>query len=438
MKKHGRFAALAWILSLPACLGFAASGCRLDTKGELAPPVPLHDTDRDTIPDTEDNCRLVPNLTQANFDEDEDMFGNACEERSGEQDLDGDGIPDRIDACWSPDDSDQEYSGLNNMDCWAYDNACSRPDDSRETIVDPCDNCPLILNPLQENGGDEDIDGDTVADPDDIGDACEDPKALLDPSNAEAWRRVLNIRLTRVTLFGGDIPVDIRNDSIRWVDNFEDRYWVFVRGGFTCTQEAFALTCDQLAPDSWPELVIAPDHYLGSRLYTTSRQGVMALVRFARLPDPAPPAGALAGIVMRVEGGGEAASWALCGLGRSGGGQDILAIRMKDAACSDMTDPDCLHGMEVRSVQLADAGLAIVQDVIYVLQAVMDGTNLRCYLRDVEYHNDPSQDVLAWVDASLAAPPTESAVGLMADGVHVTFLAASIFAGLPPQPQEQE
>jgi len=296
----------------------------------------------------------------------------------------------------------------------------------------------LILNALQENSGDEDLDGDTVADPDDIGDACEDPRALLDPSNAEAWRRVLNIRLTRVPRFGGDIPVDIWNDSIRWVDNLEDSYWIFVQDDATCSREAFALTCDQLAPDARPELVIAPDYYLGSRLHTTSRQGVMALVRFVQLPDPTPSEGALAGIIMRVEGGSRAASWTLCGLGRDGGGQDVLAIRTKDAACTDMGRPDCLHGRDAMRVRLADAGLVLEQDLIYVLQAVMDGNSVRCYLRNGEYHNDPSQDVLAWVDASLAAPPTESAVGLMADGVHVTFLAASIVAGLPPQPQEQE
>lgn len=48
------------------------------------------DTDRDTVPDSSDNCIFVPNLDQS--DTDTDLLGNACD-----PDDDGDGIPDPTD-----------------------------------------------------------------------------------------------------------------------------------------------------------------------------------------------------------------------------------------------------------------------------------------------------------------------------------------------------
>ncbi|MFC1609576.1 thrombospondin type 3 repeat-containing protein, partial [Myxococcota bacterium] len=50
------------------------------------------DSDDDTLLDGEDNCRLVGNLDQT--DSDADGEGDACED-----DTDGDGVPDPLDAC---------------------------------------------------------------------------------------------------------------------------------------------------------------------------------------------------------------------------------------------------------------------------------------------------------------------------------------------------
>ena len=85
------------------------------------------DTDDDGIPDQIDNCLLVPNPDQANWDT--DRLGNACDD-----DDDGDGIKD--------------------IDDFDHDN---------DTILDTVDNCLLVANLSQDD-----------LDDDGIGDLCDD------------------------------------------------------------------------------------------------------------------------------------------------------------------------------------------------------------------------------------------------------------------------
>lgn len=104
-----------------------------DRLGHLRSDAP--DTDRDGIPNDEDNCPLVANPAQD--DEDEDGVGDSCE-----RDWDGDGIAD-----------DGDDSGV------AGDNPCNG---GRE---DCDDNCPRVYNVRQL-----DTDGDG------IGDLCDDDR----------------------------------------------------------------------------------------------------------------------------------------------------------------------------------------------------------------------------------------------------------------------
>ena len=56
------------------------------------PTVKIVDTDKDKIPDSQDNCRAVPNKLQENTDN--DRQGDACDD-----DDDNDGFPDYVDRC---------------------------------------------------------------------------------------------------------------------------------------------------------------------------------------------------------------------------------------------------------------------------------------------------------------------------------------------------
>ncbi len=118
------------------------AGCnQLYGLDETIGPPPL-DSDKDTIPDEDDNCVLVPNLDQANLDD--DVFGDACDPcPAGEQsgiDEDHDGVDDTCDACPRGPNHDEDSDG----------------------VLDGCDTCPGLVNADQ-------IDGDG----DDVGDACD-------------------------------------------------------------------------------------------------------------------------------------------------------------------------------------------------------------------------------------------------------------------------
>ena len=100
------------------------------------------DSDFDGVPDGIDNCGTawVPVFNPDQRDTDGDGQGDACD-----PDIDGDGLPNRIDPC--PYDSK---------------NACPPNDPDSDGVPNPKDNCPGVFNPAQI---DTDKDG--------LGDACD-------------------------------------------------------------------------------------------------------------------------------------------------------------------------------------------------------------------------------------------------------------------------
>jgi len=134
------------------------------------------DPDGDGIPSISDNCPLVYNPLQENWDN--DVQGDACD-----NDDDNDFAPDAIDC--EPFNRDVYPGALEQCD--GHDNNCNDevdegflnsdddelpdcidPDDDNDLINDPNDNCPLDYNPQQENF-DRDVQGD-LCDPDDDND----------------------------------------------------------------------------------------------------------------------------------------------------------------------------------------------------------------------------------------------------------------------------
>lgn len=94
----------------------------------------VKDTDADGLPDLQDNCFTVPNVSQADLDH--DSLGDACD-----PDDDGDGARDGADNCAGIANHDQLDSDGDRIG-----NACD-PDDDNDRVLDPQDPCPLLATP---------------------------------------------------------------------------------------------------------------------------------------------------------------------------------------------------------------------------------------------------------------------------------------------------
>lgn len=173
----------------------------IDTSDLAEEEVPLLDSDGDGIPDVNDNCPMVKNYDQKDWDK--DNVGDACdpdippepepELEEAEVELDGDitekEIPMEEDI--SEPESDEPP-----------------PDLDKDGIPDTIDNCPGIPNPLQEDLDNDQI-GD-VCDPDQDGDGICDPGVAegtggcrYDRGHADNCPRIPNV---------GDRDVD--NDGV--------------------------------------------------------------------------------------------------------------------------------------------------------------------------------------------------------------------------------
>lgn len=143
--------------------------------------VGTRDTDGDGVPDTIDNCVLVPNgPAQADIpgvgnqtDTDHDGFGDACDNcklvpNPQQEDAgDHDGVGDACDNCRftpNPDQTDTDHDGVGD----ACDNCKTTPNPDQsdvdlDGVGDACDPCPTV--PGGSNVADRDLDG--------VGDDCD-------------------------------------------------------------------------------------------------------------------------------------------------------------------------------------------------------------------------------------------------------------------------
>ena len=130
------------------------------------------DDDGDTVPDTSDNCPLVPNADQA--DGDGDGVGDVCDNcpntiNPDQADADGDGVGDICDNC-----PDAANPAQLDTDGDGLGDACDDDDDD-DTVPDTSDNCPLVPNPAQAD-----------ADGDGVGDLCDNCLNTVNPDQLDA------------------------------------------------------------------------------------------------------------------------------------------------------------------------------------------------------------------------------------------------------------
>jgi hypothetical protein len=134
------------------------------------------DDDADGVPDTSDNCPLVPNPTQD---------PNAC------QDSDGDGFLNGIDNCPNVANGPAQANvpGVGNQtdtDGDGLGDACDTDDDN-DGVADTIDNCHYVSNPTQANWNNDSL-GDACQDTDGDNylDSVDNCKGLANPSQSNA------------------------------------------------------------------------------------------------------------------------------------------------------------------------------------------------------------------------------------------------------------
>jgi hypothetical protein len=162
-----------------------------------------NDTDGDGVLNTDDNCPLDFNPSQADGDEDDrgDLCDNCPTHANPQQyDNDGDGVGDGCDNCVyadNPDQVDGDGDTIGDLcdNCPADENT-DQADGDVDGVGDLCDNCSVVGNPAQE-----DTDGDSVgdscdvcpgfddyadSDSDDVADGCDNCPTLSNTDQADS------------------------------------------------------------------------------------------------------------------------------------------------------------------------------------------------------------------------------------------------------------
>jgi len=174
----------------------------IDINGNAAYDAPLADPDGDGVPNTDDNCMFVANPGQA--DADADGLGDACDNcptvsNPSQANADADGAGDACDVCTNDASNDADNDGI----CVGSGYLPPKTGDN--------DNCPLVVNPGQEDRNTNGI-GDHCDDPD--SDAFTDYIELYvgtDPDDAcpdvvgsdDAWP--LDVSMNKVITVVGDV-----------------------------------------------------------------------------------------------------------------------------------------------------------------------------------------------------------------------------------------
>ena len=406
--KHAGHGLLAVMVAFLAVLSLLWVSCLLNTDGEGEISMTVGDRDNDTIDDDHDNCPDRPNVTQADFDNDDK--GNSCQydECDESPDVDSDDIPDGMDWCTN----EESEEAIINTDCRHLGNSCLKPDeegDIAENRGDHCDNCPLIMNQDQDN-----------VDCDDVGDACEDPDSP----------HTLAVRMVIIT--GGDEQAFLGPG----IELFDDRVKPWTCFGNMAHSGDVMISPMSEGVDG-PGFAVVPGYYY-ERLLDAKSYGAIAMIEFNEPLDSITEGEATAGLVARLVTAGDEnkpKSWLYCGLGRRNG-EDVLVIKSRHGDCTtlecmDCEETECYQGEEVAHTVLPEDFQLTHENedddpVWYPLQIIRDESHVKCFLRSRFYYGDPQKDIIARIEAPYSGK-MDSLIGLRADGVKVKFQAVSLY-----------